>query len=309
MAYYSSNSSSSGCLAPLVILAIVGIVGLCSHLKENSQSSMIKSARNQRTESSKQDKYIDYLLKHPNGKYSSEAETFIIEYLDKKSNVKEIETASRQLKGTYFSSRIDSLYKATIDMEYNYALSEGTVEGWKLYKRKVPSEYWRDAESRIDSIEHSIEETNWGTESAAWQTAQKDNTVYAYNKYLDLYPKGKHARAADKKIIDISVSNIFDGDHGFLPDMGKTYSNSSNTNVITVTNKTSYTLTILYSGPDSRRLVIGANSVGSITLPNGTYRVAASVSASNVRSYAGTEILTGGGYEASYYISSGTYYR
>lgn len=39
---------------------------------------------------------------------------------------------------------------------------------------------------------------------------------------------------------------------------------------------------------------------------NGSYRIAASVSASNVSRYAGTESLNGGSYEVEYYISTTT---
>ena len=45
----------------------------------------------------------------------------------------------------------------------------------------------------------------------------------------------------------------------------------------------------------------------SIGLKNGKYRVAASVSASNVSNYAGNENLQGGNYSVDYYISTYRY--
>ena len=72
-------------------------------------------------------------------------------------------------------------------------------------------------------------------------------------------------------------------------------------------NGTSYTLTILYSGPDSKRLVINAGGTKSVRLKNGQYRVAASVSAANVSNYAGSENLNGGSYNVDYYISTYRY--
>lgn len=167
----------------------------------------------------------------------------------------------------------------------------------------MPEEYWRDANARIEEINKSM----WGTESTAWKTAQGDNTLAAYNKYLELYPHGVHSKAADKKVIDLSVSNIFSGEHGSLPGMDKTSYSSSGRNIISVKNDTQYTLTLLYSGTDSKRLVLSPRSSGTVSLPNGTYRVAASVAAANVRSYAGTETLTGGSYDVSYYISTSRY--
>ena len=97
---------------------------------------------------------------------------------------------------------------------------------------------------------------------------------------------------------------LFAGDHGSLPGMDKTSYSSSGKNTISVRNDTQYTLTLLYSGPDSKRLVLSPRSSGTVYLPNGSYRVAASVAAANVRSYAGTETLTGGSYDVSYYIST-----
>ena len=76
---------------------------------------------------------------------------------------------------------------------------------------------------------------------------------------------------------------------------------------VSISNDTGYTLTILYSGPTSTRLSIPAHSTRSTTLSNGTYRVAASVVGGGVRSFAGTESLTGGSYSASYYIVTTRY--
>ena len=76
---------------------------------------------------------------------------------------------------------------------------------------------------------------------------------------------------------------------------------------MSVINSTSYTLTILYSGPDSKRLVITAGGSSSIHLKNGEYRIAASVSASNVSHYAGDEQLQGGNYSVEYYIRTYRY--
>ena len=125
---------------------------------------------------------------------------------------------------------------------------------------------------------------------------------------MQSYPKGGHARRAEKIIVDMTVQNVFGtNSYGKLPSMNKTYYDQSSTSKVSVENDTGYILTIMYSGPDSRRLVIPQHSQKSITLINGTYRIAASVSASDVSPFAGTETLTGGGYDVSYYISSRYY--
>lgn len=277
---------------------------------------MINRAINATTEYSQEEKYEAYLKRYPNGKYVKEATSFIVDYYAEQplqktsslysssiSTLSHFESVRDLFPGSALEHRMDSLIEAKVNLEYQKALDSETVEGWELYKILVSEKYWRDADQRIEDINSRL----WGTDSQAWKTAQKQNTLTAYNRYLELFPKGAHAKAADKKVIDLSVTNIFAGDHGTLPGMDRTSYSSSGSNIITVSNDTQYTLTLLYSGPDSKRLVLSPRSSGSVRLPNGTYRVAASVAATNVRSYAGTETLSGGGYDVSYYISSSRY--
>ncbi len=317
MEYYRSRGNdSSGCLSQLIIIGLIGLVSLCSDLKENSQKSLINRARNATTEYSQEEKYEAYLKRYPNGKYVKEATSFIVDYYAEQplqktsslysssiSTLSHFESVRDLFPGSALEHRMDSLIEAKVNLEYQKALDSETVEGLELYKILVSEKYWRDADQRIEDINSRL----WGTDSQAWKTAQKQNTLTAYNRYLELFPKGAHAKAADKKVIDLSVTNIFAGDHGTLPGMDRTSYSSSGSNIITVSNDTQYTLTLLYSGPDSKRLVLSPRSSGSVRLPNGTYRVAASVAATNVRSYAGTETLSGGGYDVSYYISSSRY--
>lgn len=317
MEYYRSRGNdSSGCLSQLIIIGLIGLVSLCSDLKENSQKSLINRARNATTEYSQEEKYEAYLKRYPNGKYVKEATSFIVDYYAEQplqktsslysssiSTLSHFESVRDLFPGSALEHRMDSLIEAKVNLEHQKALDSETVEGWELYKILVSEKYWRDADQRIEDINSRL----WGTDRQAWKTAQKQNTLTAYNRYLELFPKGAHAKAADKKVIDLSVTNIFAGDHGTLPGMDRTSYSSSGSNIITVSNDTQYTLTLLYSGPDSKRLVLSPRSSGSVRLPNGTYRVAASVAATNVRSYAGTETLSGGGYDVSYYISSSRY--
>lgn len=317
MEYYRSRGNdSSGCLSSLIIIGLIGLVSLCSDLKENSQKSLINRAKNATTEYSQEEKYEAYLKRYPNGKYVKEATSFIVDYYAEQplqktsslysssiSTLSHFESVRDLFPGSALEHRMDSLIEAKVNLEYQKALDSETVEGWELYKILVSEKYWRDADQRIEDINSRL----WGTDSQAWKTAQKQNTLTAYNRYLELFPKGAHAKAADKKVIDLSVTNIFAGDHGTLPGMDRTSYSSSGSNIITVSNDTQYTLTLLYSGPDSKRLVLSPRSSGSVRLPNGTYRVAASVAATNVRSYAGTVTLSGGGYDVSYYISSSRY--
>lgn len=194
--------------------------------------------------------------------------------------------------------------KQICDSFYNYADSLGTIEGWEYYMNNVPTKYFKDSEKKIETIELK----EWNTDEKAWEKAKDLNTIPYYSRYVKLYPKGKHRSEAEKLIIDLEVDEIFAGSYGSLPSLNKEFSfgNKYKTN-ISITNKTNSYLQILYSGPDSKRCDLAPGCQSTITLKNGKYRVAASVTSSSVRSFAGTESLDGGDYRVEYYISSSKY--
>lgn len=202
-----------------------------------------------------------------------------------------------------YQNKAKLFIKAICDSLYNVADCKSTVLGWKQYQRVVPTNYFRDSDKKMEEIENQA----WGTESKAWRQATSENSISAYEKYKSLYPNGAHIGICEKKLIDLEVSRIYAGEYGALPAMDRTGYGGGSTSHITVTNSTSYTLTILYSGSDSKKLVIGAGKTKSVRLKNGQYRVAASVSASNVSNYAGTENLLGGDYSVDYYIRTYRY--
>jgi hypothetical protein len=65
-----------------------------------------------------------------------------------------------------------------------------------------------------------------------------------------LYPKGKHIKEANKRIIDLEVDATFKSEYGELPSMEKMSSGNSVYTTIIIYNKTEYKLTLLYSGLD-----------------------------------------------------------
>ena len=89
--------------------------------------------------------------------------------------------------------------------------------------------------------------------------------------------------------------------------MDKAYYGSGAYSTVSVTNSTGYALTLLYSGKEAKKVIIPSNGQTSVRLKNGTYRIAASVSTSNVIPYAGVEELSGGGYDVDYYIQTRRY--
>ena len=159
---------------------------------------------------------------------------------------------------------------------------------------------------REEKQKQELEE--WSTESKAWKKVLKGGTLELLEKYLSLYPNGAHSTQAKQKIIDLEVSDVFaSGNYGQLPSMDKTGYSNSTYSTVSVRNDTQYTLTLRYSGVESKKIVISPHSSRSVQLKSGSYRIVASVNASNVRNFAGREELTGGSYDVSYYIQTSRY--
>ena len=207
---------------------------------------------------------------------------------------------ANQASTTDLGQKAKARVEQICDSLYNIASNENTVEAWSNYRASVPENYFSDTYFKMLEVVFNDEET-------AWNFAESEKTIDLYEEYLKHFPDGKHHALADKRIIDLQVSDIFAGEHGTLPAMAKTGGGGS-TSRIHIKNNTSYTLTVLYSGNDSKRLVLSPQQSSNVSLPNGTYKIAASVNASNVRSFAGSESLTGGSYDVEYYISYGGTY-
>lgn len=232
--------------------------------------------------------------------YTKSISTSTGSYYTQKTPVEKLSKFADDNQSNKFGKEASSQLSLICDSLYNVAKGTATVAGWRAYQRAVPSNFFKDSENQIEDIENR----SWNTEAKAWNTAKRENTISAYQKYKRLYPTGSHYAQAERKLIDLEVANVYAGDHGSLPAMDKTSWGNGPSAYISVTNRTSYTLTLLYSGPDSKRLVISPGGTSSVTLKNGRYRVAASVNASNVGNYAGTEDLSGGSYSVEYYIST-----
>lgn len=183
---------------------------------------------------------------------------------------------------------------------WNEAVKMNSYQSYANFLNKYPnSSFAKRAQEQMTKIEQQD-----------WDKACRINTVKSYKDYTEKYPFGDYIETAEKKMIDLEVDNIFKGDYGQLPPMSKSsygYSSNSTSNSIEIYNNTQYTLTIRYSGVESRKIVIPSRKETTITLKSGNYRITASVNASNVRNYAGKENLTGGDYSSEYYIQTETY--
>lgn len=157
----------------------------------------------------------------------------------------------------------------------------------------------------LKDMRDAMRERDWGNEDTAWERAAEADTKGAYERYIGMYPYGAHRSAADDRLVALQVEEMMRGSHSRLPQMTHVeVDDESPVSIIEVTNHTDYPLTVLYSGTDTRSVVISPSRTHIVTLKNGDYKIAASVPSPQVRPYAGGETLTGGRYEVGYYIVS-----
>lgn len=183
--------------------------------------------------------------------------------------------------------------------------------GWEMSTGKMmdiktlPITRDKYTDDKLDEFNRQMAERDWGSEDTAWERACSLGTKDAFQKYIAMYPNGPHRADATKKIVDIEVDDILNGKHNDLPGMKRVESDDdSPTSTVTVENGTQYRLTVMYSGPESRSIEILPGGKGTVTLPNGHYRIAAFVPPAHVRPYAGSEEFAGGRYETGYIIVS-----
>jgi len=139
--------------------AIIGIVLLClgvvcGAFYRNSQAYMAKCFRG----SNPSGEAAAYLQKYPDGKYIKEAvdsiysdydssfKTYYIkDYGDRDtvSNIPFLIEVRDRMRSIHplAGNAIDSLIKQRALVEYNKAVTENTMDAWRLYYRVIPSEY------------------------------------------------------------------------------------------------------------------------------------------------------------------------
>lgn len=281
--------------AVLSVVLIVIIVYKC----ENAEEDAYNDAQTTNTEYS----YEKFIADYPGSEYITDAFDALYQIELNKHSIFTLQDFADNYPNNPKLLTVIAEIKSQCSLLYGQADLENTITAWEEYKQKVPPQYYEDAEEKITTLENKI----WSTDSKAWEQATLLETLTGYQKYLELYPYGSHASVADKRIIDLQVNKIFNGEHGSLPSMDKqTYGGSEYSSSIQIENQTSYTLTLLYSGSDSRRIILSAGQTRTVSLRNGDYRIAASVDTGGVQDFAGSETLDGGTYSVSYYISTTT---
>lgn len=169
----------------------------------------------------------------------------------------------------------------------------------------INMDYGKFKDDKFKEQDEQMRERDWLNEDTAWGRASFLDTKEAYERYIVLFPNGEHRPQATKRLVDLDVDSIFNKDHDGLPGFKIIEKDDdSPTSMVDVHNKTDFILTVMYSGMDSKSVMIPPGGTASVTVTNGRYRIAASVSAAYVRPYAGSELLAGGRYEVSFYVVS-----
>lgn len=152
--------------------------------------------------------------------------------------------------------------------------------------------------SVIDSA--YVPEKNTIEESTiSYEKAERENTSYAWKRFLDENPDHPNKKEISEKIIRLEVDEIF-GDHqtGQMPSFDNYGTKRSSTSTVKITNDTGCELTVRYSGVEARILHIPDGDTQTIVLKSGDYRIAASACGAN---YAGSEDLHGD-YGSTFYF-------
>lgn len=235
------------------------------------------------------EKCQNFIDKYPNSKKVSDVKSWI-----NKRYEQELRAANDSLSLSLFINKYSNNYSFKED--YKKPFLDKAIK--LLDKEKKRLEYERYERMKREQVE-------WNSEARAWQTASEKGSLEMYHRYLKLYPNGEHVSQATKMIIDLEVAAVFqNGNYGQLPSMDKIGYGKGAYSTVTVVNNTEYSLTLLYSGVESKRVIINSYGTQDVQLKSDFYRIVASVNARGVRSFAGTEDLTGGNYCVSYYIST-----
>jgi outer membrane protein assembly factor BamD (BamD/ComL family) len=248
--------------------------------------------------------YENYLSVYPNSKFAFDAKNLITKFKEERAWEETIRlgTSADYKKyvsdfpyGAHYNEATQKIREMELILpEWEKASKINSLIAYRKFLEKYPnSSYSSKARDKIIQLEYQ-----------EWSNTTQKNTIYAYQNYLSAFPGSQYTEEAKKRIIDLEVEAIFKGEHGILPPMSKTSYGStySSTTEVNVYNNTSYTLTVRYSGPESKMISLPPKQRASITLKNGKYREAASVNSSHVQNYAGNQSLDGGGYSEEFYI-------
>ena len=227
--------------------------------------------------------YESYLSLHPTGRHHKEAISAIYGFINRDDLLAQDAFASKYPgteQGDLARKRVDEI----VDSLYNVALGKNTQSGWEQYKSEVPESYYQN--------------TIWNKEPSAWFEASFENSIVSYTKYLKYYAHGAHASIAKKNEIDLTVDKVENQEHDpmLIPLKPLSFNrrNYGKTTEYEIENTSDYSLYAYFSSAkQSEELIVPAKQTKSITLANGSYRIAYVTYGTNAKPLFGHEYLDG----------------
>ena len=185
------------------------------------------------------------------------------------------------------------LWELQEDEVWAKAAAGGTMPELQHYLRMYPDgNHVAEAQAKVSKLMED------------WEWVKKQDRVEYYRAFSAKSPSHREAGWLEKRIIDLEVAAIAAGDFGEMPKAEAVRTGGSLVN-LEVKNDTGSVLTVLYSGAESKRLVVPPGETGTATLAPGSYHVGAVVSDGSARAFYGTDAMQGGEYSSRFYITKG----
>lgn len=182
------------------------------------------------------------------------------------AKAEELSEATRKILEDRVKLRTDSLYH--ISLAYN------DLDSWLNYQALAPDELYYDSSERIDSIETVC----WSSEPTAWESATRQGTREGYTRYLDLFPDGIHASAANQRLIDIEVNDYRNQGHVTVESISRIAESSRAGSIVCIYNNSDYDVKFMFSGPASASYTVPAHGYDEHQFADGDYQVLALIS-------------------------------
>lgn len=250
------------------------------------------------------------IQKHPNAIETGEAqkmlpsinEEILWKQVESSDNLNLVEEYNNEYpKGKYskniYSKKREIIAK-TDRKAYENAKTANTISAYNSYLEDFPKGNHRNkVREKISSIKKA-------NQKQAYESAKRKNSSYAWESFLKDYPNHSDRNNIEKKIISLKVDEIMgDRNTGQLPSFSQTNYSYSSASSVTIENDTGYELTVRYSGPSVKMIVIPRGGSKTTSLSSGSYKIAASAGGLH---YAGRENLSGS-YSSTYYITTTRY--
>ena len=169
--------------------------------------------------------------------------------------------------------------------------------------KSIPEGYGKYDDATLGNLAKTMEERDWTSEDTAWKRASALNNSNSYQRYIALFPHGAHIAEANTRLIDIKVTEALNDAHDELPNLKRVVEDDeSPTSTLVIKNNTNYPLTVMFSGADTKSIVIVVDGTAVVNVTNGAYKIAASVPPSNIRPFAGKTEFSGGRYETGFWV-------